>query len=203
VAVISATGCSAVSRRIAVIDGHPDQARHLVHALAGAYADGAIAAGHQVRRLNLAKLDIPILRSVESWSAPPPPAIARAQQTIAWADHIAILYPLWLGDVPALLKAFLEQVMRPDFAFQEGGLRMAGLLRGRSAQIVVTMGMPAFWYRAYYRAHSLKSLDRNILRLVGIKPVGHTLIGGAGPEMAKPEAWLEEVFRLGEAGTAV
>ncbi|MGH8068466.1 MAG: NAD(P)H-dependent oxidoreductase [Candidatus Entotheonellia bacterium] len=34
----------------------------------------------------------------------------QAQQTIGWADHLVIFYPLWLGTMPALLKAFLELV---------------------------------------------------------------------------------------------
>ena len=48
-----------------------------------------------------------------------PAAIAAAQADIQWADHVAIFYPLWLGTMPALLKAFLEQVMRPGFALGE------------------------------------------------------------------------------------
>ena len=86
------------------------------------------------------------------------------------------------GSMPALLKAFLEQVLRPGFAF--GAAERRGmpkkLLAGKSARIVVTMGMPAFFYRLYYRAHSLKSLERNILGFVGIKPVRVTLLGNVG-----------------------
>lgn len=73
-----------------------------------------------------------------------------------------LFYPLWHGDVPALLKGFLEQVFRPGLArAAEPGQRKG--LAGRSAHIVVTMGMPAFVYRWYFGTHSLKSLERNIL----------------------------------------
>jgi hypothetical protein len=37
--------------------------------------------------------------------------------------------------------------------------------------------MPALVYRFYFRAHSVKSLERNILGFVGIAPVHETLIG--------------------------
>ena len=38
-----------MTRRIAIIQGHPDPAgHHLLHAMADAYAEGASAAGHQV-----------------------------------------------------------------------------------------------------------------------------------------------------------
>ena len=39
-------------------------------------------------------------------------------------------------------------------------------LKGRSAGIVVTMGMPALVYLWYFGAHSVKSLERNIPGLV-------------------------------------
>lgn len=52
--------------------------------------------------------------------------------------------PLWLGDVPALLKAFLEQIARPRFALAQGTMPKP-LVKGRSARLIVTMGMPAFF----------------------------------------------------------
>ena len=39
------------------------------------------------------------------------------------------------------------------------------------------MGMPAWFYRWYFRAHSLKSLKRNILRSCGLKPVRSCVVG--------------------------
>jgi putative NADPH-quinone reductase len=160
---------------IAIIQGHPDRrGGHLCHALADAYAEGAEAAGHAVRRIEVAALDFPVLRSREDWAdGPLPPDLEAAQQAVAWAGHVVIVYPLWLGTMPALLKAFLEQLFRPGFAVApEGGPKgWSHMLSGRSARVVVTMGMPALVYRWWFRAHSLKSLERNILKFVGIRPV--------------------------------
>lgn len=46
-----------------------------------------------------------------------------AQDGIGWAEHIVFFFPLWLGDMPASLKGFLEQVARPGFAIlrEKGG----------------------------------------------------------------------------------
>ena len=54
------------------------------------------------------------------------------------------------------------------------------LLTEKTARIIITMGMPAFFYSWDYGAHSLKSLERNILRFSGIGPISVTLIGGLG-----------------------
>lgn len=195
-------------RRILVIQGHPDPAgRHFGHALADAYAEGAAAAGHEVRRTEVALLDFPLLRSQADWThGTLPPGLQQAQADIAWAQHLVLCFPLWLGDMPALLKAYLEQVARPDFAFSKDQAATAAEpygrkgLTGRSARVVVTMGMPAVVYRHYFRAHSVKSLERNILGFVGIAPVHETLIGMVeNPDPKERGRWLAKLRALGAA----
>ena len=180
------------AQRILLIQGHPDSAApHLCHALAQAYAEGAAAAGHEVREVDVARIDFALLRSQHEWELGLLPAALRpAQESIRWAQHIVLFFPLWMGDMPALLKGFLEQVARPGFAFNAEGNNPFGRkgLTGRSARVVVTMGMPALVCRWYFRAHSVKSLERNILGFVGIAPVQETLVGS--------------VELLGDAGVA-
>ena len=192
-----------MARRILIIDGHPDPAAgRFVHAIAAAYEEAALSAGHEVRRLTLATLDFPGLRSNEDFlQGTPPAAIGAAQQSVTWASHLVILYPLWLGSMPALLKSFLEQLLRPGFAFAPARGRglPRKLLKGRSARIIVTMGMPALFYRWYFRAHSLKSLERNILAFCGIAPVRATLIGMVEGEPHRAAA-LRKVQKLARLG---
>jgi putative NADPH-quinone reductase len=192
------------SRRILIIQGHPDQrGDHFCHTLGDRYESGALAAMHEVRRVDVAGLDFPLLRSKKEWdSGAVPAALASVQHDIAWADHLVMIFPLWLGDMPALVKGFLEQVARPGFAIgkpaQQGGMK---LLRGRSARIVVTMGMPAFVYRWYFGAHAIRSLERNILRFVGVAPVRRSLIGLVeGKDGRRRTRWLAAVERLGTKG---
>ena len=195
-----------MSKQILLIQGHPDTSQpHLAHTLAANYRAGAEGAGHFVRQINVAELDFPLLRSQHEWEKGAVPASLKpAQADIAWAQHIVFFFPLWLGDMPALLKGFLEQVARPGFAFtREAGGSPWGekALTGRSARVVVTMGMPALVYRWYFRAHSIKSLERNILGFVGfvgIAPVNETLIGLTGDMKASDAAkWLAKLKRLG------
>jgi len=188
--------------RILIIQGHPDPAGgHFCHALADSYGGAATAAAHDVRWLDIARLDFPLLRSKREFDTGAlPPVLAKAQEDIAWAQHLVFVFPIWLGDMPALLKGFVEQVARPGFAIADAAAGGMGkkLLGGRSARVVVTMGMPALVYRWYFRAHSVKSLERNILGFVGIAPVNETLIGMVGN--LKPEdsrKWLAKLKRLG------
>lgn len=189
--------------RIVLIDGHPDNTpARFVHALADAYVEGAEQAGHGVRRLRLAELEFPLLRSAQEWMEQPPcEAIKRAQEDIRWADHVVIAYPLWLGEIPALLKGFLEQVARPGFAISKSDTGFpAKLLKGRSARVVVTMGMPGLFYRVIFRAHSLKSLERNILRFAGFDPIRHCIIGNVERSGAYRRKWLRRMTELGRQG---
>lgn len=191
-------------KRIVLIQGHPDATRpHLCHALADAYTAGAEEAGHSVRCIKVAELDFPLLRSEQAWKEDALPAsLNQAQADIRWAEHIVLFFPLWLGDMPALLKGFLEQVARPGFAFEQEAGQAAFTKKGlknRSARVVVTMGMPALIYRWYFRAHSVKSLQRNILGFVGIAPVHETLIGMVGDfKPTDGSRWLAKLRRLGQ-----
>jgi putative NADPH-quinone reductase len=189
--------------RILILQGHPDAgAPHLCHALAEAYAAGAREAGHELRQIDVARLDFPLLRSQQDWEhGALPEGLRQAQDDIAWAQHLLIVFPLWLGEMPALLKGFLEQVARPGFAFKAEGGNPFGRkgLQGRSARVLVTMGMPALVYRYYFRAHSLRSLERNILGFVGIGPIHETLIGMVGQmSAAQASAHQEKLRRLGQ-----
>lgn len=189
-------------KRILIVQGHPDPAGgHLLHTLAAAYAEGARSAGHTVQMLDVAALDFPLLRSQADWEhGALPPALQPAQQAIADAQHLLLCFPLWLGDMPALLKGFLEQVARPGFAFRAEGGNPFGhkALAGRSARVLVSMGMPAALYRYWFRAHSVKSLERNLLGFVGIAPVHETLVGGVDQlGAAGVQRWQARLRRLG------
>ncbi len=194
-----------VARRIAIIQGHPDpEGGHFCHALASAYQSGAVASGHVVEIVETSRLELPYIRNKAQWEAPPTDrGILQMQQSVGAADHLVIIYPLWLGDMPAVLKSALEHLSRSGFimSVDERG-RWQAKLKGKSARVVVTMGMPALVYRLFFLSHSLRSLERNILRFSGVRPVRTTLIGQVEGESraAQREAWLAQMRRLGGDG---
>lgn len=191
--------------RVLILQGHPDSTNaHFCHALADAYAEGASSRGCEVRHLDVASVDFPWLKSQQEFETETPaPAIRAAQEAILWAQHLVIIHPLWLGSMPAILKAFFEQVLRPGFSHRIGGKGLPQkLLAGRSARIVITMGMPAFFYRWYFGAHGLQSLRRSVLAFCGFAPIRDTLIGSV--QSASPVArtrWLERMRGYGREGS--
>ena len=191
-------------RNIVIIQGHPDNSRpHLCHALADAYRSGAVSAGFKVEEIDVAKLDFPLIRSqAEFENDDPTSCIKEAQSIISASHHIGLLYPLWLGTMPALLKGFLEQVFRYGYAIgREPNGQFSKLLTGRSARVVVTMGMPVMAYRWFFGAHSLKNLERNILKFSGIKPVRESLFGMVENVSEKKRSrWLESMRTAGANG---
>ncbi len=192
-----------MGKRILIIDGHPDaRAEHYLHALSTAYRDGAISGGHTVRSIVVSELAFALLRTKEDFeSGAPEESIRSCQEALRAAEHVVILFPLWLGSMPALLKGFFEQLLRPGFAFAPGsrGRPGARLLAGKSARIIITMGMPALFYRWYFRSHSLKALKRNVLGACGISPVRTSLIGPVETmDQASRGNWLARVQALGK-----
>jgi putative NADPH-quinone reductase len=193
-----------MTKRIVIIQGHPDPSPdRFCQALADAYAAGATEAGHRVDRVGLATLEIPFLRTqAEFEKGGVPDNLRGAADAVRAANHIVIVFPLWLGTMPALVKAFLEQVMRPGVAFeyQANGFPKT-LMKGKSARLVVTMAMPAFAYRWWYMAHGLKGLERSILRFVGIGPIRESLFGAVhAASEAKRRSWLDRMRTLGATG---
>lgn len=187
-------------QKITLIQGHPDgEEPHYCHALADAYRAGAVDTGHAVKVLDIGQHDIKVLRSRKQWLRPErEPFIEESRAAVHWADHVVLIYPLWMGTMPAHLKTFIEQVFSEEFAFSIDENGWHSKLKGRTARVIVTMGMPSTVYRYFFFAHSLKSLRRNILGFAGFSPIRDTVIGMIDAENPKNRLkWLGRMNELG------
>jgi putative NADPH-quinone reductase len=185
--------------KICIIQGHPHfGGNHFCHALAESYRTGAITAGHHVDVIDIAGLTFDILRDPAAMTKPPSEAIIAAEATIRAAKHLMIIYPLWLGTMPALVKAFFEQLACGEFMMgkSEKGWPI-GKLKGHSARLVVTMGMPAIAYEVMYGAHGVRGFESGILGMAGIGPIRETLLGGVDISAKQRAKWLEKLSVLG------
>jgi putative NADPH-quinone reductase len=192
-----------MAQKILVIDGHPESDRaRFCHALADAYLKGAMEAGKETRLITLAETPVDFLRSARDFSAPPRAAeIKSAQADILWADHVVIVFPLWLGGAPALVHAFLEQVACGGFFAETAGPGIRPKFKGKSARLIVTMGMPAFVYRLVFRAHGVRNIISGVLGFAGFGPVRATMLGAVesiAPDQQKLR--LDRAHMLGRDG---
>jgi putative NADPH-quinone reductase len=194
------------TKDIVIILGHPDpEGNRFCNALAGAYLKGAEASGHTVKVIDIAQVEFPMLRTQADFvQGEVPEAIKQAQYLIQSAEHLAIIYPLWLGTMPAYLKAYLEQVFRPGFSTIKattGEKPWERLITEKTAHIVITMGMSDIIYRSYFLGHGVKSVEGNILAFFGINTIQETLIGGVDSiSDNERKQWLAKMELTGRAG---
>lgn len=185
---------------ILVVNGNPDPApERLTHALATAYQAGAESAGHQVRRLDIGTMGVPFLQAVADFQTEPEQAdVLATRETLLWAHHLVFVFPLWLGGAPAQLKALMEQAARAQFLLGAGGRGFPkGKLKGRTARLIVTMGMPPAFYRLIFRAHGVKAFAHGILGIAGIRPIRTSLFGGANLQPDRAGRVIDKVRRMG------
>ncbi len=187
--------------RVCIIQGHPTAGGgHFCHALAEAYSQSATTAGHEVRTLCVAEMDFLLLRSKEDWDKSPAPDanIVAAQETIRWAEHLLIVHPLWIGAMPALLKGFFEQALRPGFAYgadAKTGMDQAPV--GPQRTCGGDDGYAGPYLSLVLRRTRSQESTQN-LALVGIRPRRSILVGMIeAMSDSKRRAWLDHLRALG------
>ncbi|BAH42404.1 conserved hypothetical protein [Brevibacillus brevis NBRC 100599] len=186
---------------ILVIIGHPDPESYC-SALAHAYMKGAAGKAAQIRTIDLSQIAFdPNLKYGYRKRTELEDDLKEAQDLIRWADHLVIVYPIWWGTMPAILKGFFDRVLLSGFAYKyrEGSSLWDKLLTGKTAHVIVTMDTPSWYNRLIYWQAGHLVMKRNILKFCGIKPVKVTEISGVNASAEeKRKMWLEKVKQLGE-----
>lgn len=165
--------------KIYLLLAHPD-VNSFNGSLADAYEREARLRGHEVRRQDLGMLNFdPVLRHGYKQVQPLEPDLEMAREHLIWCNHWVIVYPVWWGSVPALLKGFLDRVLLPSFAFRyhEQGPFWDKLLKGKSALLMSTSDAPALWLWWQYRNSDINMMKQAVLKFCGFKPVKYVRIG--------------------------
>lgn len=194
-----------MKKLITIVQGHADpKGRPFGHALAEAYSAAARDAGFQVQVIDVERFKGPRQPAGHNAErAGPPPAIREAQQAISCAEHLVVFCPLCLGAMPPHLRVFWEQIFQPGFAGQEtvSAARASRTRKAKSARLVVTMGMPATFYRWYFGTYELKGLERSFLGYCGIDTVRENIIGSLeADDDRRRDKWLDRMRGLGRTG---
>ena len=86
----------------------------------------------------------------------------------------------------------------PGLVLQERkrGFPLGGL-KGRSASVIVTMGMPPLLFRTIFGAHGIKAFTQSILRLAGLSPIRTSYFGGSAILSQNCERVIGKVREMG------
>ncbi|MDE1207040.1 NAD(P)H-dependent oxidoreductase [Tenacibaculum larymnensis] len=188
-------------KKILIINGQPDK-ESFNYALSEAYKTGAKKSTAEVQEINIRELNFnPNLQFGYRKRTELEPDLLEAQEKIKWADHLVLVYPIWWGSVPAIMKGFLDRVLLPGFAFKkrEKSLWWDKCFTGKTARIICTLDQPAWYYKWFYRSPSHNAMKKLTLNYIGIKKVRITTIGPIRLSKEKFRAkWLKKVATLGK-----
>ena len=189
--------------QILVVLGHPDP-DSFNHALAQAACEALKEQGHRVVFHDLCAEDFdPLLPKGEIAEDGFVPAhIQRHCDGLREADGIVIVHPNWWGQPPAVLKGWIDRVIRPGVAyrFEEGdngeGVPV-GLLRAKAALVLNTSNTPDERERRVF-GDPLESIWKDcIFGLCGVRNVQrrvfNVIVTSSGEQR---RAWLEEAKQL-------
>lgn len=165
--------------KIYLILGHPDR-NSFNGRIADAYEQRARQTGHEIRRHDLGALSYdPVLRHGYREIQQLEPDLVRAMENVLWCDKLVIVYPMWWGSMPALLKGFFDRLFLPGFAFHyhEKDPWWDKLLKGRQAHVITTSDAPVPWIWLEYHNADRHTIDNAILKFCGFKPITFSRIG--------------------------
>ena len=128
---------------IYVLLGHQNPGS-FCHAIASAAVEELKAAGHEVvcHDLYAERFD-PILPHDEiPKGAAVDPVVEQHCREVAAADGYVVVHPNWWAMPPAILKGWLDRVLRQGVAYQFGPGGVEPLLSGRRAVVLTTSNTP-------------------------------------------------------------
>jgi putative NADPH-quinone reductase len=185
---------------ISIILAHPNPGS-FNHAIAGAAADALRQNGHAVLLHDLCREQFPpLLPAAElQKDAKLDPVVARHCVEIAGADGIIIVHPNWWGMPPAILKGWIDRVLRMEVAYRfvandQGEGVPVGLLKARAATVFNTANTPDDRERTVF-GDPLETLwKRCIFDLCGVKDVQRRTFSVVVTSTPEERAqWLAEV----------
>jgi NAD(P)H dehydrogenase (quinone) len=186
--------------KILIILAHPDS-NSFNHAIAATCRNRLIEHGHSVVFHDLYKEDFnPIINSFEiPKQAPIDHAIQEHCNDLIASDGIIVIHPNWWGQPPAIMKGWIDRVIRPGIAYQfeegdNGEGAPIGLLKAKIGIVLNTSNTSAerennifkdpldtIWKNCIFDLCGVKQFDRKMFRIV------------VTSDLKQRKLWLSEV----------
>lgn len=187
-----------MSKKVLILNGNP-QANSLSDALTTAYRSG-LPTTCAVEIFNVADMLFdPNLVLGYTQQQPLEPCLLTFQQALLQADHLVIIFPIWWGGMPAQLKGLIDRTFLPNvtFKYTTGSSLPQQLLKGKTAQLLITMDAPVWYYRYWQGAPVVRQLKQNILGFCGFKQIQVTWFGKVlNSTMLERQSWLKQAQQL-------
>lgn len=180
--------------KVSIILGHQHQGS-FNHAIADATRRALESNGHTVRFHDLyAENFDPILPHEEIGGPVNDPLVRQHLEEIAEAEGIVVIHPNWWAMPPAIMKGWLDRVLRQGVAYKFVDGAPVGLLKAQSALVFTTSNTPEEWERKLFGDPLENLWTTCILRYCGAKNVERTNYSSV--IMSSPEQraeWLADV----------
>ncbi len=129
--------------RVLVVIGHQRKGS-FCHAIAATAVETLKELGHSVTFHDLYEENFdPVLRHEEiGKDAPLDPVLRQHVQEVVDADGYVVVHPNWWGQPPAMLKGWVDRVLRQGYCYEFGPDGVIGLLKGKRALVFTTSNTP-------------------------------------------------------------
>lgn len=127
----------------------------------------------------------PVLKGFEAASDEPPKdeVIKVHAKHLTWADGIIIIHPTWWGQMPAILKGWVDRVIKNGIAFtfredEDGNEKRVRLVKLKKALVINTANSSAereaslgdplrnLWGKSVFSFLKVKDFHRKVFRIV-------------------------------------
>ena len=188
--------------KISVILAHPNR-KSLNHAIAETAVEALKQNGHEVYFHDLYEEKFDPILAVQEFpkDCSLPPEIKKHCDEISETEGIIIIHPNWWGQPPAILKGWIDRVIRPGVAYEfrendKGEGIPVGLLKARSAVVFNTSNtetereakvfgdpLESIWKKCIFELCGVPAFYRKVFNVVVV----------SSDEQRKE--WLKEVRR--------
>ncbi len=93
--------------------------------------------------------------------------VAKEQELIRESDLLIFIFPMWWYSFPAILKGYIDRVFSYGFAYAEEDGQIRGLLQGKRAMILCTLGGSEQDYGSF--ADCIKSIFSSTFTFCGLE----------------------------------
>lgn len=127
------------------------------------------------------------------------PDVAAEHALIAAADILVLVYPIWFGLPPAILKGYVDRVLGAGYSFRDmKAQRGQAGLHGKPLLSLSTSGTSLPWLHEQGQVLSLREIfDLYLYRGFGMSRSEHIMIDSVVPDM-KDRYAAEQLERVGQ-----